>query len=84
MLFIPIFGVGQSIPKPGAGDFDIINLDYPGLEKVKYLVAKQKYDQASKALLAYYRKRTDIRHPDYNMEDKGRFFGKKLSKDDQE
>src|SRR5690606_12150661 len=81
VMLIPVLGMGQ---QPKAEDFNILNLDYPGLGKVKELVTKKKYDQASKALLSYYKKRTDIRHPEYNKEDKGRFFGKKLSKDNQE
>ncbi len=84
LMIIPVLGIGQPTSKPTLEDFSSLNLDYPGLEKVKELVAKKKYDQASNALLSYYKKRSDIRHPDYNKEDKGRFFGKPLSKDNQE
>ncbi|TCC99399.1 heparin-sulfate lyase HepC [Pedobacter hiemivivus] len=58
--------------------FSNLNLNYPGLEEVNKLVAAKDYENAAKALLKYYRKRDNIKHPDYNMEDKARFAGKKL------
>ncbi|TZF86097.1 heparinase (plasmid) [Pedobacter sp. BS3] len=58
--------------------FARLNLDYPGLANVKKLVDKKDYQQAAAALLNYYRHRTGIKHPDYNLEDKARYAGKKL------
>lgn len=84
VLLFPLYVAGQSISSVSQDDFAALNLDYPGLENVKQLVSKQKYKEASKALLKYYKKRTDIKHPDYNLEDKGRHLGKKVSKDNQE
>lgn len=84
ILLFPLSVIGQKKSSISKDDFAILNLDHPGLEKVKQLVSKQKYQEASKTLLNYYKKRTDIKHPDYNLADKGRFLGKKLSKDNQE
>lgn len=47
--------------------FDLLNLDYPGLEKVKAACAQQQWDEAAQALLDYYRQRTGIGHPDIDM-----------------
>ncbi|WP_017258500.1 heparin-sulfate lyase HepC [Pedobacter arcticus] len=58
--------------------FDAINLESPGLGKVKSLVVSKKYDAAAKALLKYYQQRSDIKHPDYNKEDRASYAGKKL------
>ena len=38
--------------------FDLLNLDYPGLERVKAACDRQQWDEAAKALLDYYRQRT--------------------------
>ncbi len=57
---------------------NILNLDYPGLNKVKALLQDEEYDKASAALLEYYRERTTINHPEVNLEDKASFKGKKL------
>lgn len=84
ILLFPLSVIGQKKSSISKDDFAILNLDQPGLEKVKQLVSKQKYQEASKTLLNYYKKRTDIKHPDYNLADKDRFLGKKLSKDNQE
>ncbi len=40
--------------------FDVLNLDYPGLEAVKANYEQQKYHEALVALLDYYRNRTDV------------------------
>ena len=57
--------------------FSLLNLDYPGLEKVKALHQEGKDADAAKALLDYYRTRTNVKTPDINL--------KKItiSKDDQ-
>jgi heparan-sulfate lyase len=49
--------------------FENINLDYKGLEKVKYAVDNEDYELASSELLNYFRSREDIRHPDVNLND---------------
>ena len=48
--------------------FSLLNLDYPGLEKVKSLHAEGQDADAAKALLNYYRARTDVKTPDVNLE----------------
>lgn len=47
--------------------FSLLNLDYPGLEQVKTLHQKGKDAEAAKALLAYYRARTQVKSPDINL-----------------
>ncbi|ANH80495.1 heparinase [Niabella ginsenosidivorans] len=47
-------------------DFDIINLNYPGLEKVKTAVAAHQYDKAATALLTYFKKKSADREPDFS------------------
>ena len=41
--------------------FSLLNLDYPGLEKVKALHQEGKNADAAKALLDYYRARTNVK-----------------------
>lgn len=59
--------------------FDLINLDYKGLEKVKALVTAKKYEDASEQLLKYYRGRTDVKNLDFNSTDRQKYAGKKVS-----
>lgn len=47
--------------------FSVINLDYPGLEKVKEHYEAKEYYLASKELLKYYRERTDVINPNVNL-----------------
>lgn len=47
--------------------FELINLDYPGLEKVKAACSRQKWEAAAQELLNYYRSRTGITHPDIDL-----------------
>ena len=47
--------------------FSLLNLDYPGLEKVKTLHQEGKDADAAKALLDYYRARTNVKTPDINL-----------------
>ncbi|SHF97252.1 heparan-sulfate lyase [Mariniphaga anaerophila] len=65
-----------------AGDtpkvYEILNLDFPGFEKVKQHVENKDYTKAQEALLDYYRQRTSIKHPDVNREDKQKMKGKRL------
>ncbi|MCX2477013.1 heparinase II/III family protein [Pedobacter sp. MC2016-05] len=67
-----------------AAQFNIINLDYKGLESVKNLVNSKKYEEAGKELLKYYRTRTNVKLGEFKMGDSERFRGKSLSIDDQE
>ena len=48
--------------------FSLLNLDYPGLEKVKALHEEGKDEDAAKALLDYYRARTNVKSPDINLQ----------------
>lgn len=64
--------------------FDIINLQYPGLEKVKQLVETNKFKEASVELLNYYRNRKTVKHPDFNVGDEARFRGKDIGKANKE
>lgn len=57
--------------------FSILNLNYKGLENVKSLHEAGKDKEAATALLKYYRSRTDVKHPDLNLDNV------KISKGDQ-
>ncbi|WP_316823837.1 heparin-sulfate lyase HepC [Pedobacter miscanthi] len=46
--------------------FNIINLNYPGLEKVKHAVEAGKYNDAASALLQYYRHKIGEKKPDFS------------------
>lgn len=61
------------------GDFEELNLNYPGLEKVKQQVTAGHYNQAASALLDYYRHRTKVKLTEYNISDKRDYAGKALS-----
>ncbi|SMD10259.1 heparin-sulfate lyase HepC [Pedobacter nyackensis] len=50
--------------------FDPINLSHPGLEKTNQLFTAGKYDDAAKALLAYYRKKSKAKEPDFSNSEK--------------
>lgn len=47
--------------------FEIINLNYPGLEKVKKFYENGEYYYATHALLEYYRTRTNVVNPNINL-----------------
>lgn len=47
--------------------FSALDLDYPGLESVKSYYEADQYYLAAKALLEYYRARTEVPHPDVNL-----------------
>lgn len=64
LLLVAISAEAQQLRKEA---FDLLNLDYPGLEKVKAACAQQQWDKAAQALLDYYRQRTGIGHPDINL-----------------
>lgn len=48
--------------------FEVINLDYPGLEQVKAYCEKKDYNSATSALLEYYRNREDVINPNINKD----------------
>jgi heparan-sulfate lyase len=64
--------------------FDVINLNYSGLEKVNQLYNSKKYDEAARELLNYYKNRKNIKNPDFNVGDETRFRGKDIGKANQE
>jgi len=64
--------------------FDVINLNYTGLEKVNQLYNSKKYDEAARELLNYYKNRKNIKNPDFNVGDETRFRGKDIGKANQE
>lgn len=47
--------------------FELLNLDYPGLETVKAQYKKGKLKKAAEALLTYYRERKGIVNPDIDL-----------------
>lgn len=47
-------------------NFNIINLNYPGLEKVNQLVTNAKYNEAAADLLTYYKNKNRAKAPDYS------------------
>lgn len=47
--------------------FEVINLDYPGLEKAKALYEADKHYDAAKAVLEYYRMRTNVVNPNISL-----------------
>ncbi|MDL2211063.1 heparinase, partial [Bacteroides sp. OttesenSCG-928-M17] len=51
--------------KPEA--FSLLNLDYPGLEKVKQLHEAGNDAEAAEALLTYYKNRKNVKHPEINL-----------------
>ncbi len=70
-LFISIKLYGQQQPgNTGMEGFDIINLNYPGLEKVNKAAAAGNYDEAAKEMLAYYRKKASAKEPDFSNAEK--------------
>ena len=61
------------LPNPQPNDvineklFEVINLDYPGLEKVKEYYEANEYYYAAHELLKYYRNRSDVSNPNINL-----------------
>lgn len=64
LLAVAIIVDAQQLRKES---FELLNLDYPGLEKVKTACSQQKWDEAAQELLNYYRSRTTITHPDIDL-----------------
>lgn len=63
-LAVAVIADAQQLRKEA---FELLNLDYPGLEKVKAACSRQQWDEAAQELLYYYRNRTDITHPDIDL-----------------
>lgn len=63
-LFVAIVVDAQQLRKEA---FDLLNLNYPGLEQVKSACEKQQWDSAAIALLDYYRHRTGVVQPDIDL-----------------
>ncbi len=61
----------RALPEGGESDykgvFALLDLNRPGLEKVKQCCEKGDYGQASKALLNYYRSRKGVVNPDIDL-----------------
>lgn len=83
-MFFPIICFGQNLAALNESDFKCVNLNSKGLESVKESYDNKRYQEAATKLLSYYRTRTHIKHPDYNLEDKAKYYGKKLAASDQE
>ena len=64
LLLLPLTIHAQEVP---ISFFELINLDYPGLERVKTAVKNNESEEAMKSLLHYYRNREGINHPDLNL-----------------
>lgn len=47
--------------------FELLNLDYPGLENVRTSCKQEKWEEAARNLLDYYRKRVNVIHPDIDL-----------------
>lgn len=63
-LLVTVATEAQELKKEA---FDLLNLDYPGLEKVKAACTQQKWNEAAQELLNYYRQRTNVVHPDIDL-----------------
>lgn len=48
--------------------FELINLDYPGLADVKKAYNQNDMQAAAEALLIYYRNRSNIQHPELDLD----------------
>lgn len=64
LLLVPATGFAQQLRTEV---FSLLNLDASGLEKVKALHTKGKDSEAAKALLDYYRSRTNVKSPDVDL-----------------
>lgn len=64
--------------------FACINLDHQGLENVKQQVNAGRFDAAASALLNYYRSRTGMLRPNFDMDELKKSSGKKLNHEVQE
>lgn len=77
LFFVQVFFAQET--RINKSSFDIIDLDYKGLEKVKKLVSSEKYEEASAELLKFYRSRTNVKHLNFDRNDKQKYAGKKVN-----
>ena len=63
-LLTAIVAYGQSSKKEV---FDLLNLNYPGLEQVKKACENQAWEQAAQFLLEYYRNRSTVVNPELDL-----------------
>lgn len=69
MMLVLIFNLTSAYCSgESAAIFEVLNLDYPGLEQVKKLHQAGKNEQAMQALLSYYRTKKTEAHPDIDFE----------------
>lgn len=64
VLGIALYAQPENKPELRVEVFELIDMDYPGLEKVKALHSENKTEEAAAALLDYYKSRKGIRTPD--------------------
>lgn len=83
MLFMAVFFAQAQEITLNKESFSAINLNYPGLGKVKELYNSGKYNEAARELLTYYRNRKSIKNPDFNVGDEARFRGVDIGKSNQ-
>jgi heparan-sulfate lyase len=69
LLICAVLSRAQNVPV-AKQSFDPINLNYSGLEKTNQLFKAGKYDEAAKALLEYYRKKSKAKAPDFSNSEK--------------
>lgn len=69
LLVVACWASGAKAQELKSEVFSLINLNYPGLEKVKALHAQGKEKEAATALLDYYRARTNVQSPDVDLKD---------------
>jgi heparan-sulfate lyase len=66
-VFLSFFSVNAFAQELDKSVFGMINLDYPGLEKVRLLHHAGNDNEAIAALLDYYCNRQGVSHPDINL-----------------
>lgn len=67
LLFSITIEAKEATEKVNAQAFELLNLDHPGLEKVKAQYKKGKLKKAAEALLTYYRERKGVVNPDIDL-----------------
>ena len=68
-FLVACFTCGASAQELKSEVFSLLNLDYPGLEKVKELHTQGNDAAAAEALLDYYKNRKGVQTPDINLKD---------------
>jgi len=65
-FFLAALTSQAQVPDISQASFDVIDLNYPGLEKVKQFVRSAKYYDAAAELLDYYQKKRAGKDPDFS------------------